>query len=82
MAGETVGMSSRDLNGDTVANVNQAMTRAGENPHSLSLATGINRTKLTSRIHGIYPFTLPEVAALADHFGVEPEELTKPAVAS
>ncbi len=55
--------------------VRAAMGNSGMSQVALSEATGISRTTLSRRLNGQIPFTMDELAAIANHLGVRASDL-------
>lgn len=56
-----------------------AMVAGGETQLGLSVKTGIPRTTLARRLSGSSPFTVAELAAIADVLGIPVASLVTPA---
>jgi len=68
-------MTPQSLEHRVAANVDAAIKAAGENPHSVALATGIPRVTLLRRLDGTVPFNTRELGRIAAHFNVPVVEL-------
>jgi Na+/phosphate symporter len=57
------------------ANVGTAIRAAGESVKGVAESTGIARVTLIRRLSGVTPFTVAEIAAIANHLHVTPAQL-------
>lgn len=73
-------MATDTLTPIVASNVRQLMEAAGENPNSLSRATGITRSLIITRLLGKTSWKTSELAIIAGHYNTTPDALCTPQV--